>query len=519
MRRTLEIDLAIKGSDLYHTEYHQALLKAFTKSMGMKGLSRATQNIYLKAFKGFLSHHFDSDINTLRYRELLRYVKAQGMIMHPTRLKQTVSAIKFYYERTLGREKMFFALAKNKEASLFTLYLPFYDLEKRVHGIDSPGDKLLLFLVYHANFKLSDICRLRKEAKDMFEHHFRMPGNDERAIQYFRRLVTECNKQYRQTTYLFENNGHAYNTSTLKSKLFRILGRYRMEDIYRIQYQQILKGTDFPLRTRAMYLSAFMKFLKHFNYKHPVFVTDGDIRAYIALHRKKSSAHQNTMISSFKFFFHKVHKLPVSPQTLVRPRNDRHVSDYFSESEIAAMLGTTDNLKHKLLLELGCISNLRQQEIQNLRLVDIDFKRNQLYLKASEGKRSRYSLFSQHLHDLLRTYLIVHKPKIYLFEGQRPGMKCSTTSISAILKKMAKAAGIQGKVPMQMLHQSFATHSPEVNKDIVYRQELPIPGYESIKTTDRHNHFSGGALLNLKNPPGRSGVQISIKANRNHGPP
>jgi integrase len=505
--------------DPYLNHSHRHILEAFTESMILKRLSPGTRIIYLQGFKRFLSYHSDSDINKLCYGELLIFVKEQALIMHPTKLKQTISAIKYYYERTRGRDKMFFPLAKDKRTSLFTLYLPFYDLKELLNGIDSPGDKLLLFLVYHANLKLRDICRLPKEVYGIFEHQFRLPGNDEQAKQYFQELVSECNKQYRLNTYLIENKGQAHSLSTLKRKVFRILSHYRLADIYRKQYEQILKRTDFSVRTRAMYLNAFMKLLKHFNYKHPVFINDGDIRAYIALHRKNSSAHLNTMISSFKFFFDKVHKLPVSPQILVRPRNDLHVSDYFSESEIAAMLGTTDNLKYKLLIELSYKNSLRQQEIQNLRLVDIDLKRNRLFLKATEGKRDRYFLFSQHLHDLLKTYLIVHKPKSYLFEGHKPGMKCSITIMSAILKNMAKAAGIQRREHKQMPRHSFATQSPEGHKDIVYRQELPLPRYESIKTIDRCTHSSGGTLLNLKSPSGRPGVKTSFKANRNHSPP
>jgi hypothetical protein len=330
----------MKGSIISHTQCLPSPLKAFTASMILKGLSQATRKIYLEGLKRFLSHHADSDINTLRYRDLLRYVKAQAVIMHPTKLKQTISAIKFYYEHTLGRDKMLFARAKNKKASLFILYLPLYDLKELIDPIDSPGDKLLLFLVYHANFRLSDICRLPKEAKGIFEHHFHMPGNDERAIQYFQELVAECNTQYNQTTYLFENKGHAYHTSTLKNKLFRILGHYSLVDIYRKQYQQILKHTDFSVRTRAMYLNAFMELLKHFNYKHPAFICEEDIRAYRALHRKKSAAHQNAMISSFKFFLYKVHKHPVSRQALVRPCKAMHLPAFSAQSQHAAMQGS-----------------------------------------------------------------------------------------------------------------------------------------------------------------------------------
>lgn len=329
------------------------ILKAYSESLILKRMSPRTCEIYLENFKRFLSHHLDSDINALTYRDLLHYLKAQATKWHPTTLKQTIAAIKFYYERTLGRDKMFFALKEHKKVELSILHLPFYDLKELVDGIDSPGDRLLLFLVYHANIKLSEICTLPKDAADIFEKQFRMPGNNGLAINYFQTLVNHCHEQYHLNTYLVENNGEAHTVSSLKGKIYRILAHYRMEDIYRKQYEQVLKQTDFSLKTRAMYLGAFMQFLKYFNFKHPAFISDEDIRDYMILHREKSAAHQDNMVSSFKFFFEKIHNHTLSHKHVVRPRKGFHLPDYFNQSEIAAMLGTTDNSKHKLLIAMG----------------------------------------------------------------------------------------------------------------------------------------------------------------------
>jgi hypothetical protein len=108
----------------------------------------------------------------------------------------------------------------------------------------------------------------------------------ERTKQYFQVLVAECHRQ-------------AHPISTLRNKLFQELGHYRLEDIYRKQYQQILKHSDSRVRTRAMYLNAFMKIRKHFNYKHPAFISDKDIRGKSTLHRMKSAAHHNIPLSGY----------------------------------------------------------------------------------------------------------------------------------------------------------------------------------------------------------------------------
>jgi site-specific recombinase XerD len=493
------------------------ILKAYSESLILKRMSPRTCDIYMECFKIFLSHHPDSGINALSYHDLLNYLKAQAAQIHPTALKQTIAAIKFYYERTLGRDKMFFALAADRKVRLSILHLPFDDLKALIDGIDSPGDRLLLLLVYHANISLSEICDLPKDASAIFDSQYRMPGNDAEAIHYFKALVEECHNKYHLATHLIENHGEAHSVSTLKGKLYRILAHYRMEEIYRKQYEQILKRTDLSLRTRAMYLGAFMKFLEYFNYKHPALISDEDIRDYMILHREKSAAHQDNLVSSFKFFFEKIHGHTLSPKHVMRPRKGFHLPDYFNQSEIAAMLGATDNSKHRLLIALGYTAGMRRQEIQNLRLVDIDLSRNLIFIKDAKGNRDRYSLFSMHLHALLKDYLAEHKPKIYVFEGRQPGTKYSTTSMSATLKNMAKSAGIQRKVHMHMLRHSFATHLLEDGKDIRYVQELL--GHKSIKTTERYTHIISDALLTVVSPFDRMVAQTGFTTSKNHSPP
>jgi hypothetical protein len=209
----------IKGLYSEVPQKFHSILQAYTASMILRRLLPGTRDIYLKSFKKFLTHRPQSDINALNHRMLLNYFKAQSVKISPAALKQNMAAIKSYYEHTLGRQKMNFALARGKRVSLFTLYLPFYDLKS---SLIPPNDKLLLFLVYYVNLRLSKICKLPKNSHDIFQHQLRLFRYDKQAIQYFQGLVSECNEQYHQNSYLIENNDKAHSLSTLKRKTFRI---------------------------------------------------------------------------------------------------------------------------------------------------------------------------------------------------------------------------------------------------------------------------------------------------------
>ncbi|MDN5292056.1 MAG: integrase/recombinase XerD, partial [Anaerophaga sp.] len=496
---------------------HKQVLEEYNSTLTLKRLSPVTCCTYRHYFIKFLSENASRDVENLSYREIYSYLKNKTETLSETTLRQTIAAIKFYYERTLGRDKMFFYFAEKKPIRKSLLFLPFDEIKRLLENIKTPGERLLLFLVYHANLKISDICMLPADALPLFRTKYRLPGNNEDAFEYLKSLIEECRAEYIPNNNLLEYRNKPYTPDTLKIKLYRILQRYRLKDIYEKQYRQILANTDYSEKTRMMYLSTFMRFLAHFNYKHPSFISDEEIKEYMIMHREKSASHQDNLVNTFKFFFEKVHNQTLSDKYILRPRRGFHLPDYFSREEISAMLKTTSNIKHKLIIAITYTAGLRRKEVQNLKIADVDLKNNRLFIRDSKGKKDRYTLFSRHLHGLFNNYIKEYNPKVYVFESTKPGIKYSTTSMGQVLKNMAKAAGIQRKVHLHMLRHSFATHLLEDGRDIRYVQELL--GHRSIKTTERYTHIINDALSTVTSPFDRLVSETGFLNNENRPPP
>ena len=492
------------------------IYKKFYDTMLMRRLSPSTIKTYAGYFRKFLLDHPKVDVSEFTYKQIFAYIKKVTEHGNDTQQRQCIASVKFYYERVLGRDKMFFFIHKQTRLKRKTLYLPFDDYRRLTAGIGSSADRLMLFLVYHANVNLNEIIALKVTQGKDFAKQLRLPGNDEDAAEHLQQLVEEVRRDFQREHYLFEDNGKPFTLDSFRARLYRVLQHYRLKEIYERQYLQILQGTDYAPKTRAMYLGAFMKFLAFFNYKHPVFIKDDAIRDYMVLHRDRSASHQDNMVNAFKFFFEKVHEKTVGDNYIMRPRKGFYLPDFFTQQEIAAMLNTTDNIKHKLVVALGYAGGLRRQEIQNLQIADVDFRNNRLFIKDAKGRKDRYTLFSSFLHQLLKVYLQRYQPRQYVFEGTKPGIKYSTTSMAAVLKKMARAAGIQRKVHLHMLRHSFATHLLEDGRDIRYVQELL--GHRSLKTTERYTHIINDALTTVSSPFDRMAAENQWK-HINKGPP
>ena len=176
----------------------------------------------------------------------------------------------------------------------------------------------------------------------------------------------------------------------------------------------------------------------------------------------------------------------------------KHLPDIFEKDEIVAIYTCLENKKHRFLIMLIYSAGLRRSEAQNLKIRDVNFKSNILFIRSAKGKKDRVTIIPGGLKELMNEYLKEYNPKVYLFEGDKPGEKYSFSSMNNVLKSAAKKAGIKHRVHLHMLRHSFATHSLENGMDIRYVQELL--GHVNLKTTQRYTHMTSIALHRLKSP-------------------
>ena len=72
--------------------------------------------------------------------------------------------------------------------------------------------------------------------------------------------------------------------------------------------------------------------------------------------------------------------------------------------EVARLLTSTTNIKHKAALSLAYATGLRRSEVVSLRLTDIDSDRMLIRVEQGKGKKDRYVILSPHLLVLLREW-------------------------------------------------------------------------------------------------------------------
>ena len=123
-------------------------------------------------------------------------------------------------------------------------------------------------------------------------------------------------------------------------------------------------------------------------------------------------------------------------------------------------------------------------ELIHLKIADIDSQRMVIRIASGKGNKSRDVMLSERALVLLRLYYTVFYPKpiSYVFEaGDKPGHPYSRTSVTKIVKRAAKRAGITKHIYPHSLRHAFATHMLEQGVNLKLIQKLL--GHASIQST------------------------------------
>jgi integrase/recombinase XerD len=136
-----------------------------------------------------------------------------------------------------------------------------------------------------------------------------------------------------------------------------------------------------------------------------------------------------------------------------------------------------------------------------LKMSDIDSKNNRIFVRNGKGRKDRYTLLSKRVVETLRYYYRkqIPKPKVYLFEGAKPGEPMWGSAIQCTVRQAYKHAGLSHIThKTHALRHTFATHLLDNGIDIHTIKELL--GHSDIKTTVVYLHLQTSKRNLILNP-------------------
>ncbi len=217
----------------------------------------------------------------------------------------------------------------------------------------------------------------------------------------------------------------------------------------------------------------------------------------LSLERKNISAQtRNLFLNAIKFYYHNVIGT-TRPIAIHSAKGDKRLPVVLSREEVTALLSTTKNAKHRLLLALAYGAGLRVSEVINLKVRDVDLRELTIHIKQAKGKKDRITVFPERLINDIRNLIAGKTPNDVLFASERGG-KLTERTAQKVFENALKKSGIAKKATFHSLRHSFATHLLENGVDVRYVQELL--GHQNIRTTQLYTHVTNPKIRNIKSP-------------------
>ncbi len=292
-----------------------------------------------------------------------------------------------------------------------------------------------------------------------------------------------------------------------------------------------IRFKHYSISTERTYVHWIKHYIFFHNKKHPVEMGKEEIEAYLTKLATKdnvSSSTQNQAFSAILFLYKEVLGVDVSEWNIqaLRAQERKHIPVVLTKEEVAKILQKVA-LDYSLITYLMYGCGLRMSEALSLRVKDIDFGFDKIYIWDSKSLQDRtiplpqklkakleeQVEFVQSLHeqDILNGYGSVYIP--YALEKKYPKSKYETKwqflfpmkniskdprsketrrhhmhpqTLGRNIKVSAQKTKLNKRVTSHTFRHSYATHLLQAGIDLRSIQELL--GHKSVETTMIYTH-------------------------------
>ena len=258
--------------------------------------------------------------------------------------------------------------------------------------------------------------------------------------------------------------------------------------------------------------------------------------SHLAIKQKVSASTQNQAFNAVLFLFrHVLGKDTSGLSSSVRAKRGQKLPAVFTLDEIKTVFSHLSGT-YLLMAEILYGAGLRLMELARLRIKDIDFESDTIFVRSGKGDKDRSTVLpaavkdrlrdhrsqikALHERDLLEGYGRVYLPdalarkypsadKQWAWQYVFPSSKISVdprsgkvgrhhisdTPIQEAIKRALRKSGIAKHASVHTLRHSFATHLLQAGVNI--REVQDLLGHKNVETTMVYTHV----LRNMSNAP------------------
>ncbi len=174
------------------------------------------------------------------------------------------------------------------------------------------------------------------------------------------------------------------------------------------QVREVLRYHHYAYRTEQTYCEWIKRYLKYYRYeKHPKEMGAAEVERYLshlATEGQVAASTQRQALNALVFLYREVLGMELVDMAPIRGRPGRKPPTVLTKEEVRQVLGDIPGT-HRLMAQLlyGC--GLRLMECIRLRVKDLDFDNDLIFVREGKGGKDRSALLAQSVKNGLRSHL------------------------------------------------------------------------------------------------------------------
>jgi integrase/recombinase XerD len=198
----------------------------YLEKLEVKRYSKQTISTYTGYFSDFAAHFPGRKLEDITIEEINQYIL--GLIrdrgISHSQQNQRINAIKFYYEKVLGREKLYFEVERPRKEFKLPDILSKEEIASMVDNTDNLKHKCLIVIIYSCGLRRSEVIEMKLndiDSKRMLIKIRSAKGKKDRYVQLAKGaliMLRQYYKEYKPKVWLFEGQkGGQYSAESIIS--------------------------------------------------------------------------------------------------------------------------------------------------------------------------------------------------------------------------------------------------------------------------------------------------------------
>ena len=219
-----------------------------------------------------------------------------------------------------------------------------------------------------------------------------------------------------------------------------------------------MRKHDYSHQTVKAYQGQLKSFFIRISPRLPHEATNEDLHEFInhLNETKKSRSTIDQAVNALRFLWKEVLSREFPIEDISRPVKKERQPVFLTLEEVQRIAMASENLKHRLMIEMAYSAGLRVSEVVNIKVQDVDLENKSLFVCGfGKNPKGRTTIFSGDLEDAIVRQIGMKKPSDLLFPSERGG-RLTTRAFAKYFKAALESSGVKKAATPHSLRHSFA---------------------------------------------------------------